>query len=112
MKSTELRIGNYVFDNLGGTLKIKGLNIDSDLSHIQPILITEDWLIKLGFEKQMAWTFRIHISGNHYLIYYLGEKGWSIGNKSYSDFNCEYVHQLQNLYFALTNKELILAKSE
>ena len=106
MKPTDLRIGNYVFDNLGGILKIKGINTNSDLSHLKPILITEDWLIKLGFEKQMAWTFSLHISGNNYLIYYLGEKGWSIGNKDYSDFNCHYVHQMQNLYFALTNKEL------
>jgi hypothetical protein len=106
MKPNELRIGNYVFDNLGGILKIKGINIDSDLSHIQPILITEDWLIKLGFDKIMSWTFKIHMNGNHYLTYYLGEKGWAIGYKRYSDFNCEYVHQMQNLYFALTNKEL------
>jgi hypothetical protein len=106
MKSNELRIGNYVFDNLGGMLKIKGIDIDSDLSNLEPILITEDRLIKLGFEKQMAWTFKIHISGNRYLIYYLGEKGWTIGNKQYSDFDCQYVHQLQNIYFALTNKEL------
>jgi hypothetical protein len=31
MKASELRIGNYVFDNLGGTLKIKGVSIESDL---------------------------------------------------------------------------------
>jgi hypothetical protein len=111
MTSNELRIGNYVFDNLGGILKIKGVNIDSDLSHLKPIVITEDRLEKLGFEKQMSWTWRIHISGNNYLIFYVGEKGWSLGNKEYSVLDCKYVHQLQNIYFVLTNKELSL-KSE
>ncbi len=29
-------------------------------------------------------------------------------NGTLFDFNCEYIHQLQNLYFVLTNKELTL----
>jgi hypothetical protein len=106
MKSDELKIGNYVFDNLGGVLKIKSISHESDLSHLKPIKITEDWLIKLGFEKQMTWTYKIHLTGNKELVYYLGEKGWSVGNKNYSDFSCEYVHQLQNVYNAITNSEL------
>ena len=74
-----------------------------------PILLTEEWLLKFGFEKQMAWTYCIELKGNLKLVYYLGEKGWSIGNKNYSDFsNLQYVHQLQNLYFALTNEELTI----
>lgn len=111
MKANELRIGNLVYDNLGGIVQIKGINTESDFSHLRPILLTEQWLLKFGFEKQMAWTWRISISSNKYLVYYVGEKGWSIGNTNYSEFDCKYVHQLQNLYFALTNKELIF-KSE
>lgn len=107
MKANELRIGNLVYDNLGGILQIKGINTESDLSHLRPILLTEQWLLEFGFKKQMAWTFEIHIIGNIYLVYYLGEKGWSIGNKTYSDFSCANVHQLQNLYFGLAGKELI-----
>jgi hypothetical protein len=75
----------------------------------KPIPLTEEWLLKLGLEKIGIWTFSLNLVGNLDLIYYLGEKGWSIGLKSYSDFsNLKYVHQLQNLYFALTGKELII----
>ena len=49
MKANEIRLGNYVFDNLGGTLKIKGINTESDLSHLKPISLTEEWLLKFGF---------------------------------------------------------------
>jgi hypothetical protein len=75
----------------------------------KPIPLTEEWLLKLGLEKIGIWTFSLNLVGNLDLIYYLGEKGWSIGLKSYSDFsNLKYVHQLQNLYFSLTGKELTI----
>jgi hypothetical protein len=75
----------------------------------KPIPLTEEWLLKLGLKKIGIWTFSLNLVGNLDLIYYLGEKGWSIGLKSYSDFsNLKYVHQLQNLYFALTGKELTI----
>jgi hypothetical protein len=122
MKATDLRIGNLfyyrVVDQLderkewfevskidASDLAILEESLDYDY---QPIPINEEWLLKFGFEKQMMWTYAIDIIGNKKLIYYLGEKGWSIGSKNYSDFsNLNYVHQLQNLYFALTGVELI-----
>ncbi len=67
----------------------------------QPIELTEEWLLRLDFEEQMKWTYRIHLRGNMYLVYYLGEKGWSIGNKNYSDFPCKHVHKLQQLIKSL-----------
>jgi hypothetical protein len=83
--------------------------LESGLSHIEPIPLTEEWLLKLGLNKIAIWTFSLHLVGNLELIYYSGEKGWSIGLKNYSDFsNLKYVHQLQNLYFALTRKELTI----
>lgn len=78
------------------------------MHHLSPIPLTEEWLERLGFEKQMAWTWAIEINGGRKLVYYVGEKGWSIGNKEYSDHECRYVHELQNLYFVLTGKELTL----
>jgi hypothetical protein len=83
--------------------------IEAKSFHFKPIPLTEEWLLKLGLEKIGIWTFSLNLAGNLDLIYYLGEKGWSIGLKSYSDFsNLKYVHQLQNLYFALTGKELTI----
>ena len=88
-------------------LNSKGL-IKMGYDNIKPITLTEEWLLRLGFEKTMSWTFAKELIGNNILVYYLGEKGVSIGFKNYSDFKCEYVHQLQNLYFALTGEELTL----
>jgi hypothetical protein len=119
MKANELRIGNYVHGNpYDGVIKIfnngkcvikhkSGIE-KCEIKNLQPIPITEEWLLKFGFYKTMSWTYEIELEGNLKLVYYLGEKGWSIGFKSYSDFaNLKYVHQLQNLYFALMGKELI-----
>jgi hypothetical protein len=116
IKSNELRIGN-LYNQYGDIHQVNG-HVISALEKApqgqlwcKPIPLTEEWLLKFGFEKQMMWTYAINIIGNKKLIYYLGEKGWSVGNKNYSDFsNLNYVHQLQNLYFALTNQELEIKK--
>jgi hypothetical protein len=122
MESKELRYGNkLIFLNEIVTFKnIAEFRDDSTFwinfiekitpqknFQFKPIPLTEEWLLKLGLEKIGIWTFSLNLVGNLDLIYYSGEKGWSIGLKSYSDFsNLKYVHQLQNLYFALTGKEL------
>ena len=136
MKTIELRIGNLIIgnyydyniddDHLEKETICKVVTLDSvdmceypiyvesdenveEFSEFQPIPLTEEWLLKFGFEKSMSWTYVIELQGNLKLVYYLGEKGWSIGFKAYSDFsNLEYVHQLQNLFFALTGEELTL----
>jgi hypothetical protein len=127
MKANELRIGNmlsiprlerelivsaifkthFVCEDKDGIRFEESIRID-----YQPITITEELLLKFGFEKKMAWTFAKPLSGNLVLVYYLGEKGCSIGFKNYSDFRCEYIHQLQNLYFALTGEELTININE
>ena len=107
IEAKELRNGNLVFDNLGGILKIKGINTESDLSHLKPIPITEAWLLKFGFEKTnridygelkpcyAIFSFALMVRHNSYFIDWIG------GNTE-----IKYIHQLQNLYFALTKKEL------
>jgi hypothetical protein len=75
----------------------------------QPIPLTEEWLLNFGFEYHHDTphpnkVFRkLHTEGfidleqiKHY--YYGG---------SFTSVECRYVHQLQNLYFALTGKELL-----
>ena len=119
MKAKELRIGNLIFKNndiyeisslffvdLHDGLIRESYNNNYD---IKPIPITEEWLLKFGFIKDMAWTYSIELINNNRLVYYLGEKGWSIGHKNYSDFtNLIYIHEVQNLYFAITGTELKL----
>jgi hypothetical protein len=112
----ELRIGNLFigYDDKVFELSLQHYNIlwcDVSIDEIikSPIPITEEWLLKFGFEEQMRWTYKINLNGNLNLVYYVGEKGVSINNKQYSDFQCTYTHQLQNIYFSLTGKELTLS---
>jgi len=121
MNANELRIGNKILfaedgteftvtDILGNGFNVKNEEENTwiEAEQFEGITLTEEWLLSFGFYKSMSWTYAIELEGNLKLVYYLGEKGWSIGFKSYSDFaNLKYVHQLQNLYFALTGKELI-----
>ena len=84
-----------------------------DYINILPIPLTEQWLIKLGFEDKSEDTFWY----GKYVIKYTpvrveckieistdGEDfRWIEGN---TIVQIEHVHQLQNLFFALTGKEL------
>lgn len=83
---------------------------------LRPIPLTEEWLIRFGFEREEGrWTWKKNIY-NEETTLPTSLQLWS-GNDFISvcrsgigamDCPCEYVHQLQNLYFALTGKELEL----
>jgi len=91
-----------------------------NINFLKPIPLTEEWLLKFGFSKnendvlQIETTLMplsITLSDNYPDEKY---KAWVYEdeNSSYhiiSD-NIKYVHQLQNLYFDLTNEELTLNK--
>lgn len=87
------------------------------------IPLTEEWLRKLGFEKMLdsadpdygpiEWTKEYEVSYQKspaYIVLWPNEGG---GNGSflldnYSSAPLHFVHQLQNLYFALTGEELTI----
>jgi hypothetical protein len=125
MEIEELRIGNLVKNGLGEFIIIKN-NINERntggyiLKTLEPIPLTEEWLIKFGFIKGNHNWFRLYfnpekLEDSDCLTYninskmlclesfYCGEKGGSIQLLSLDE---KYVHQLQNLYFALTGSEL------
>jgi hypothetical protein len=108
MKANELRIGNLVLDNLGGTLKILAIGTDSDLPHITGMKITNDWLLSVGFTTS-AWdnhsTHRKMIGDNDYTIVINNDGTCDVGD-DVEIIDIKYVHQIQNLYFALTGEEL------
>jgi hypothetical protein len=109
MKAKELRIGNYVNYGFIGNEKylsiITGLHKDDIVSEvIEPIPLTEDWLLKFGFAYNK--TYQIFDNDTISImkledLYYLTADWYHI---FYEGF--KHVHQLQNLYFALTGKEL------
>ncbi|MPS73993.1 MAG: hypothetical protein E2590_12735 [Chryseobacterium sp.] len=84
---------------------------------LSPIEITEEWLLKLGFEKKSKkWkdgsvSEDLFIKGNFFIRLHNGYNTFSKFDFNYEQVfltNVDYVHQLQNLYFALTNEELTL----
>ena len=122
MKASELRIGNWVETyRLGGFFKeyqiTGGFEIDNfsgeSIDLVRPIPLTEEWLTRFGFDK----TY----SELSYREYDFGKIGVEINSDkltvSYnygSDVewvnftHIKHVHQLQNLYFALTGEELTI----
>ena len=125
MKATELRIGNEVFyEETEITLSISDLVV-IDLANKQgyehkykPIPLTEEWLLKFGFEETYAKNcFKKRLFETEHFIYVTITKTHnilSIGDRYISNEYImvfvtnpiEYVHQLQNLFFALTGNEL------
>lgn len=106
MKVSELRLDNYILYN--GKVIVAGDCWDNlkyglsdhlkDKVTIEPIPLTEQWLKDFGFHNNDGSWFleSYHIHRNKY------DKGWHVS--PYADV--EYIHQLQNLYFALTGEEL------
>jgi hypothetical protein len=81
--------------------------IFNDMSEIT---LTKEWLVKFGFEKS-TYTYNNETSA----IYKKNDEIWI--SENYAGQYCldchyhtelKYVHQWQNLYFALTGEELII----
>lgn len=124
IKTNELRIGNLVF--LNDKQKVweimDGFDIDemTENSTVDPIPITEDWLLKAGFEKDDT---GVDMFDQDYYEWY--QKEFPIigvlcqsSDKSYlfdentDTIRIKYVHQLQNLHFAICGEELVFSSTE
>lgn len=119
MKASELRLGNYVSYAETGTqfrvveIALGGLEVHSDeemtwieIEEFEGIPLTEEWLLKFGFKKSRLGydldEFSLYHNHSGALpIYGPYWKEWEAG------YNIQYVHQLQNIYFAMTGRELI-----
>jgi hypothetical protein len=134
MKSSELRIGNYVdvvnrsnevhlpFNTIR---KVGGIELfkvslhehdkpfiiqsghwEVDLKDLCPIPITEDWLLRFEFKREKLGGFK-----KSPISIKLNEDSSFKGNiwihvEWMSSLQVRYIHELQNLYFSLTSKEL------
>ena len=128
----ELRIGNWVSENVLGYCRVHGANttyayleinnltIDKkpemviytiNTSSLSPIPLTPDILGKCGFEQERESVLYFKISIGELLIscrleyntFYVSEGEHDIIEVGYK---IQSLHQLQNLYFSLTQKEL------
>lgn len=121
MKAEELRIGNYVWEDYGGQYLVIGISetkvrvsktkttidVNYKITEIHPILLTEEWLLKFGFEKgsdimgecyfienaTYDLDFAIHVV-DRFFIY------------NNTRLYIHYVHDLQNLFYSLHFFEL------
>lgn len=108
LKVEDLRLGNAFLQKGSNFVEFATVG---DLVRIhegciiaEPIPLTEDWLVKFGGidnvytieigQLKFTWASRIIATGERC--------SWSC--EQY--LHIQYVHQLQNLYYALTNQEL------
>jgi hypothetical protein len=121
IQANELRIGNLVYESSDGNgfdiFQISCINsftktvIDksdtiSQLDYLFGIPITEDRLLRFGFDRGIYWRkdwFEIQQSEDEFSLYIPDNY---VGQEYGEPF--KYVHQLMNLYFALTGTELEL----
>jgi hypothetical protein len=100
MKANELRIGNWYDDN-GVQKQVTPSTIEevwnAERSWCKPISLTEKWLVKF---RLMSIKTELGFWNNGDAIYF------SYGFEK--SIELKYVHQLQNLYFALTGEELTI----
>ena len=123
MEAQELRIGNFIayeptIDDWEEIYVKPGTIIQCEISpdSFEPIPLTEKWLINFGF---------IHAKfSSEYWSHWVLKNGWSISLSNHTEessgvnkglfywgddyIEIKYVHQLQNLYFALTGEELVV----
>lgn len=133
IKAGELRLGNYIYTEIQngydpkGIVKVTSINaFDNAINHwkdgpgsgslkvwqYQGIPITPEILENAGFESNDIddnWTIyedeEKGISGMNIKPYLNGYAFNPYGNEVLG-VPCYYLHQLQNLYFVLTNQEL------
>ena len=119
MKANELRIGNLIQTDEGieTVIGITDEFIDCVLNgasgdyhiddlYFNPIQLTEDWLLKFGFEDAHYGEYK---KDRYTLDCEYTDKGiyYFIIDETCLELDVKHVHQLQNLYHALTGEELI-----
>lgn len=110
MKANELRIGNLIMWNDTQT-KVTPEHLTMLLGkhsfRAAGVPLTKEWIEKFGFvdEDNKTWQNEIALYPAHITV------GGYNYNASFFEhhnlINVQYVHQLQNLYYALTGEELI-----
>ena len=116
MTANELRIGNLVTAKSPErqewespvVVTIGYLEMfTTDKVHFKPLPLTEERLLKFGFVTTQ-WdnfdSYRLEIGNNDYAIVIYSDGRCEVGDIIITKIN--YVHQLQNLYFALKGEEL------
>jgi len=114
MNTKELRLGNII----KGFTTEEVRSISGQIINLyavgcySPVELTEEWLLKFGFKKVQEDKYGCHYENEECWIY-LNHNGFDLelitGDERFNLLRTyKYVHQLQNLYFAITGKELVI----
>ena len=122
MKPNELRVNNWYNSTKFQTpvicefadfaelsARADGAKVDEDLidDMFEPIPLTEEWLLKFGFEKRKKLLGLLVFSKSGFDLHFVNGK-WEfyVMGSSCILTEIEYVHQLQSIYFALKGEAL------
>jgi hypothetical protein len=119
---TDVRVGNLIYNDFGEIQPVYGVDEKSILTKAEEngwsiclkpkeIQLTEEWLIRFGFETGnygRSYFLRYRISEENQEYSYISFWGFERASLDAVKINCKSVHQLQNLYFVLTGLELRL----
>lgn len=116
--ASDLRIGNCIRDiwssdtacfrveQLLANSCTYGLHLKAKYCNLIPIPLTEELLLKCGFYHNEKIEYRLHCPEFPITID-IDDFGIQISD-SWEFGNIRYLHELQNLYYALTKTELII----
>lgn len=127
IKATDLRIGNWVYFedeklnmttfgkidsmvNEGEYYSIKGIDqwgdeFDEGIIDIAPIPLTSEILLACGFENKIRGNYyhkeftKLYVNIDNSIAIYFGNKNGILKR-------IDYLHELQNIFWILTNQEL------
>jgi hypothetical protein len=122
LNPTQFMVGNFIKDEVSGELMVVSeLKRDEVVAvlvdrskyplskgwSMAPVPLTEEWVIKFGLEKIEHSNYNEWGDESFFIIDERGAGKWH-HYSSPGTFYFQWVHQLQNLYFALTGTELTL----
>lgn len=116
----ELRIGNWVYSSEQEPIRIEGVHNKKGVFHgfwhnaiVYPIPLTVEWLERFGFKYSQneetylgVNSFFIEDRSTDKLSKNVDKEAFGVWSWQSYLREVKYVHQLQNLYFAITGEEL------
>lgn len=119
LEAKDLRQGNYVYFN-GKNKKIGSVyfifdktvalnqrhDVFYDLKYLEPIPLTEEILLRLGFEKELDNFYRKNKICMIEILFH--DNGIIVSSQSVCLSSVKYLHDIQNLYYSLYKQELTL----
>lgn len=114
MNVHELRIGNYLYTDEGkinsvyliskSVIEFSDPHTICDPDLCSPVLLTEEWLKKIGFVEDPIGVF---VMGKVDLERVSASQGFGVSvNQEPMGTEIKYLHHLQNIYFSITGNEL------